>query len=92
MKRLILLGCGVLFVVVVMVAALFPRRGHAEETKKPCCFSNPRYTGICKVVPAEGSTCSSILAYLNKNNSVGKTYCGNTRIRGGWTSVQCPEE
>jgi len=32
------------------------------------------------------------LAYLNTPLSVGKTYCDNSRIRGGWDRVNCPEE
>jgi hypothetical protein len=56
-----------------------------------CCFTNPRYTGVCVVTPAEDETCSSILAYLNNPNSVGKPYCGGTTIRGGWAQVECKE-
>ena len=56
-----------------------------------CCFTNARYTGVCVVTPAEDETCSSILAYLNNPNSVGKPYCGGTTIRGGWAQVECKE-
>jgi hypothetical protein len=56
-----------------------------------CCFTNQRFTGTCRVVPGEGETCGSILAYLNNPNSVGKSYCGNTKIRGGWQQVSCNE-
>ena len=56
-----------------------------------CCFTNPRYTGVCVVTPAEDESCSSILAYLNNPNSVGKPYCGGTTIRGGWAQVECKE-
>ena len=55
----------------------------------PCCFENPRYSGTCQVTPGEDESCSSILGYLNNPNSVGKTYCGNTKVRGGWTQVSC---
>jgi hypothetical protein len=41
------------------------------------------------VIPAEGETCASILAYLNDANSVGKGYCGGTNLRLGWTRVKC---
>jgi hypothetical protein len=41
------------------------------------------------VTPGEGETCSSILAYLNNPNSVGKSYCGNTKVRGTWKQVDC---
>ena len=63
----------------------------AAQAKDPCCFANPRYTGICQVVPGEGETCADILAYLNNQNSVGKSYCGNTTIRGGWAQVDCDD-
>ena len=55
----------------------------------PCCFENPRFSGTCEVTPGEDESCSSILGYLNNPNSVGKTYCGNTKVRGGWTAVSC---
>jgi len=55
----------------------------------PCCFENPRFSGTCQVTPGEEESCSSILGYLNNPNSVGKTYCGNTKVRGGWTAVSC---
>ena len=55
----------------------------------PCCFDNPRFSGTCQVTPGEDESCSSILGYLNNPNSVGKTYCGNTKVRGGWTQVSC---
>jgi hypothetical protein len=54
-----------------------------------CCFTNPAYTGVCQVTPQEGETCGSILSYLNTPNSVGKTYCGETNIRGGWQQSSC---
>ena len=55
----------------------------------PCCFENPRFTGTCQVQAGPEETCGSILAYLNNPNSVGKNYCGNTTIRGGWSQVSC---
>lgn len=58
----------------------------------PCCFTNPRYSGQCKVTPGADETCADILSYLNSQNSVGKAYCGNTTIRGGWASVTCEEK
>ena len=66
----------------------------AEDTstaigQAPCCFENPRFSGTCQVTPGEDESCSSILGYLNNPNSVGKTYCGNTKVRGGWTQVSC---
>jgi len=55
----------------------------------PCCFENPRYSGTCEATPGEDESCGSILGYLNNPNSVGKDYCGNTTIRGGWTQAEC---
>jgi hypothetical protein len=57
--------------------------------RKPCCFANVRYEGACVVQPAQGETCASILEYLNNPNTVGKTYCNGSRIRGGWRVVDC---
>lgn len=60
--------------------------------KDPCCFTNPRYTGVCEVTPGEDESCGGILAYLNSQTSVGKSYCGNTTIRGGWRTVSCESD
>ena len=57
--------------------------------QEPCCFKNPRFSGTCQVTPGPEETCGDILAYLNNPNSVGKSYCGNTKVRGGWSSVAC---
>jgi hypothetical protein len=54
-----------------------------------CCFNNPRYTGVCRVTPGADETCADILAYLNNQSSTGKTYCGNTKVRGGWSQIEC---
>ena len=59
------------------------------DARPACCFTNPQYSGICAVEPGEGETCTTILDYLNNPNSQGKTYCGNTSIRGGWKQVEC---
>jgi hypothetical protein len=56
-----------------------------------CCFTNPAYSGVCKVVPAEGETCESILAYLNNPMAQGKDYCGGTLVRQGWAQVDCED-
>lgn len=69
----------------------FGVRHSTADDQSPCCFANPRYSGVCQVVPGEGESCSSILAYLNNQNSVGKSYCGNTTIRGGWSQVDCEQ-
>lgn len=62
-----------------------------QEAKDPCCFTNPRFSGVCRVTPGEDETCGSILAYLNNPNSTGKPYCGGTTVRGGWSQVSCEE-
>jgi hypothetical protein len=64
----------------------------SENAKKPCCFKNPGYAGTCTVQPTEDETCASILAYLNNPVAEGKTYCGGTTIRRGWTEVSCDAE
>ena len=57
--------------------------------QEPCCFENPRFSGTCQVTPGPDESCGDILAYLNNPNSVGKAYCGNTKVRGGWSQVPC---
>ena len=61
----------------------------AAAARRPCCYTNPQYSGPCAVQPGEGETCASILAYLNNPTSQGKTYCNSTNIRGGWKRVKC---
>ncbi len=61
----------------------------AGSAATPCCFTNPKYSGVCTVEPAKGETCQSILDYLNNPQSQGKSYCGNTNVRGGWKRVTC---
>ncbi len=74
-------------VAVVVAAGGLDRPGEAAGS--PCCFSNPRFAGVCEVTPGEGETCASILAYLNNQSSTGKSYCGGTTVRGGWQQVEC---
>ncbi len=54
-----------------------------------CCFSNPRFSGTCQVTTGPDESCSDVVAYLNNQMSVGKTYCDNTKIRGGWAQIEC---
>lgn len=88
--------------VLVLVLCLAPLLGAAADSgtdtssmtalqQEPCCFKNPRFSGICQVVPGPDESCGDILAYLNTPNTVGKSYCGKTEIRGGWTQVPCEE-
>jgi hypothetical protein len=60
-----------------------------DEPPTKCCFNNPRHSGTCVVEPGKDESCGSILAFLNNPMSQGKTYCGNTQVRGGWKSVSC---
>jgi hypothetical protein len=60
-----------------------------EAGAAKCCFQHVGYNGTCVVEPAEGETCESILTYLNTPGTVGKTYCGGSRLRGGWVAVDC---
>jgi hypothetical protein len=59
------------------------------SAERSCCFTNPAYTGVCRVTPTGEETCGSIHDYLNTPNSVGKTYCDQTTIRGGWQQTSC---
>lgn len=87
-----MLVCCVLTVIVM--AMPLPKVKAQENTQEPaaqCCYVHPNYNGVCIVTPVDDETCESILDYLNTPNTVGKTYCGNTVIRGGWEQVTCQE-
>lgn len=58
----------------------------------PCCFTNPQYSGVCAVQPSADESCGQILDYLNNPQSQGKSYCGNTMVRGGWATKTCEPE
>jgi hypothetical protein len=76
-------------VLIATGAALATATRSMTQEKPKCCFTNPGYSGVCQVSPAKGETCDSILAYLNQPGATGKTYCGNTDVRGGWQQVSC---
>jgi ketosteroid isomerase-like protein len=59
------------------------------QAQDACCFNNFRFAGGCQVRPTGGETCAGILAYLNSFDGVGREYCGNTTVRGGWSQVSC---
>ncbi len=87
-RRIITLSISILWLAGVANAA------ENQETlsvvgEEPCCFENPRFSGTCQVTPGPEESCGDILGYLNNPNSVGKNYCGNTKVRGGWTKVSC---
>ena len=69
-----------------------PEPQAADASRQPCCYTHPQYTGVCVVQPAEDETCASILAYLNNPQSQGKSYCGNTNIRGSWKQTECAKK
>ena len=81
-RRVLLIGAGVVGLAL----------SSADTPTPPCCFENPRYSGICEVEPAEGETCASIVEYLNNPMAQGKSYCGGTDVRQGWTEVSCKEK
>jgi hypothetical protein len=97
MKKLVFLTlvAGLLCAPQASVAAETAPRAEVSESvassvmTEPCCFTNPRFTGVCQVTPGGDETCASILGYLNNPNSVGRAYCGNTKVRGGWAQVDC---
>jgi hypothetical protein len=64
-------------------------RAAAQDPRPHCCYTNPAYAGKCEVEPAKDETCASILEYLNNPQSQGKSYCGNTNLRGGWKTTPC---
>lgn len=78
-----------MWTIVFAALALAPAAGSDEPKRPPCCFTNPRYSGVCSVEPSPEESCGRILEYLNTPQSQGKSYCGNTNIRGGWASQQC---
>ena len=54
-----------------------------------CAFSNPAYSGFCRVSEKVSRTvrpaaaCQNVLSCLNNSQCI-KTYCNATTIRGGW--------
>jgi hypothetical protein len=60
-----------------------------KEKQDKCCFAHQQYRGTCTEQPAANETCSSILDYLNRSGTTGKSYCNNSDLRGGWKQVSC---
>jgi uncharacterized protein (TIGR02246 family) len=77
-----------IFVVAVAAALVTPAQTVAEEI---CCLNNFRFSGGCRVIVRGQETCQQVLSYLNSFQSVGKYYCDNTTIRGGWSLSQCSD-
>ncbi len=86
-----------LLAVAAVAVAAIPLAGAKENARsavtaqapKPCCFTNERFAGVCRVIPTKDETCDGIEAYLNNPSSSGKTYCDSTTLRGGWTRADC---
>jgi hypothetical protein len=84
-----------LLAVALVAAALAQAQDRGEKGRVPqasegtsCCFSNPRYSGVCMVEPgADGRAPRSRLP--EQPQSQGKSYCGSTSVRGGWRQVGC---
>jgi len=79
---------------VIQAARSAPAAAALAQDQPPakCCFTNPGYSGVCEVQPAKDESCGQILDYLNNSMSQGKSYCGNTTIRGGWQSASCEKK
>ena len=82
-------GTAVFACLTVVLLPGLPSSVRGAAAPGPCCFTNDRYAGVCRVVPDKDETCTGILAYLNNPTSTGKTYCDSTNIRGGWLEVSC---
>jgi len=76
--------------VLALAAATISAGGAAAPAASRCCLTHRDHAGVCVVVPGAGESCEGILAYLNSPHTAGRTYCGGTRIRGGWRTVPCP--
>ena len=90
--RMVLSVSAATFALVSAAAGLEPGSALQEATPAPrpqCCYTNPRYAGVCAVEAERSETCASIRAYLNNPQSQGNTYCVSTSVRGGWKQVKC---
>jgi hypothetical protein len=85
-------AAALMFFVFLLPAFLGSQENEESSGSTVCCFIRDGYQGQCRVTPGEGETCESILEYLNTPGTVGKTYCKNSRFRGGWSQVDCSEE
>jgi hypothetical protein len=82
----------ILFASLALATPAGPAAAVDDPKQAPCCFTNPRYSGVCSVAPAADESCGQILEFLNSPQSQGKSYCGNTNVRGGWSSQKCEPE
>lgn len=83
-------GAGIALALTAATAPAQTVSGQVERSDAGrCCLSNFRYSGICEARVPPGESCGEVLSYLNNFQAVGRQYCGNTIIRGGWTLVSC---
>jgi uncharacterized protein (TIGR02246 family) len=75
-----------LLVTAIVMVLITPAEVQADEN---CCLNNYRFAGGCMVVARGSETCGGVLGYLNNFQGVGKLYCDNTSVRGGWTLSDC---
>lgn len=89
--RAILLG-GMLMIALVALSGILKAQTEdpAPTASATCCYTNSAFVGVCKITADADDTCDTILAYLNTPGTVGKSYCGGSKIRGGWKQVDCP--
>ncbi len=79
------------FLGILFAAVPLKSQDQTQPKESPCCFAREGYQGVCTVTPAEDETCESILEYLNTPGTVSKSYCGGSKLRGGWEKVGCPK-
>jgi ketosteroid isomerase-like protein len=78
-----------LIVAAMTVVFVAPADVQADDR---CCLNNFRFAGGCMVIVRGQETCQDVLSYLNSFQSVGKYYCDNTMIRGGWSQSECGDQ
>jgi hypothetical protein len=91
MKRSII-GVTMMLLLALAIQPNLLRAAEEKGAPKDCCFEHPNYQGTCTVTPAKDESCQTILDYLNTQGSSNKTYCGSTRIRGGWSQADCKQD
>jgi ketosteroid isomerase-like protein len=78
-----------LVVATITVGLIAPTEVRADDR---CCLNNYRFAGGCMVIVRGQETCQDVTSYLNSFQSVGKYYCNNTTIRGGWSLSECGDQ
>ena len=85
--------CAAILIYCAVAADAQVRYGEVQQGdgSTRCCLNNFRFAGTCEVAVGGGGSCYDVVSYLNNFQSVGRTYCGGTLVRGGWTQVRCQE-